>query len=183
MRAVDGPSGARADAWPLFVVAVVAGPSRRSSSSAPRPAAAAVPAGFAEVTAFSGLLDPTAIRFAPDGRIFVAEKRGTIKMYDGLARHHRDRSWPTCAPRCTTSGTAVCWAWPSTRGFPARPYLYALYTFDGPIGGTAPRWGTAGRRQRPVPDAAGATADGCVVSGKLVRLTADRRPTDDQAGT
>src|SRR5690349_18069216 len=47
------------------------------------PAAAAVPSGFTEVTAFSGLVNPTAIRFAPDGRIFVAEKRGTIQMFDG----------------------------------------------------------------------------------------------------
>jgi hypothetical protein len=44
------------------------------------PAAAAAPAGFTELTAFSGLVNPTAVRFAPDGRIFVAEKRGTIQM-------------------------------------------------------------------------------------------------------
>src|SRR4051794_483723 len=46
-------------------------------------AQAAVPAGFTEVTAFSGLQNPTAIRFAADGRVFVAEKRGVIQMYDG----------------------------------------------------------------------------------------------------
>jgi hypothetical protein len=44
------------------------------------PAAAAAPAGFTELTAFSGLVNPTAVRFAPDGRIFIAEKRGTIQM-------------------------------------------------------------------------------------------------------
>src|SRR4051812_1431409 len=50
----------------------------------PQPAAAAVPGGFSEVTTFSGLTQPTAVRFAPDGRIFVAEKRGTIKMFRSL---------------------------------------------------------------------------------------------------
>ena len=40
--------------------------------------------GFQEITAFSGLEAPTAVRFAPDGRIFVAEKPGGIKVFDGL---------------------------------------------------------------------------------------------------
>ena len=57
--------------------------------------------------------------------------------------------------------------------FPARPYLYAMYTFDGPIGGTAPVWGTAGADGDPCPTPPGATSDGCVVSGKLVRLALD----------
>ena len=40
--------------------------------------------GFQETTAFSGLDAPTAVRFAPDGRVFVAEKRGAIKVFDSL---------------------------------------------------------------------------------------------------
>ena len=40
--------------------------------------------GFQETTAFTGLEAPTAVRFAPDGRIFVAEKPGGIKVFDGL---------------------------------------------------------------------------------------------------
>src|SRR5688500_4721900 len=46
------------------------------------PAAAAPPPGFQETVALSGLTLPTAVRFAPDGRIFVAEKRGTIQVFD-----------------------------------------------------------------------------------------------------
>ena len=34
---------------------------------------------------FSGLSNPTALRFSPDGRIFVAEKNGRIKVFDNLA--------------------------------------------------------------------------------------------------
>ena len=33
---------------------------------------------------FSGLTNPTAVRFASDGRVFVAEKRGVIKVFDSL---------------------------------------------------------------------------------------------------
>src|SRR5262245_31420382 len=40
--------------------------------------------GFSERVVFSGLTNPTAFRFAPDGRVFVAEKSGLIKVFDNL---------------------------------------------------------------------------------------------------
>lgn len=49
-----------------------------------------LPSGFGEEVAFSGLDEPTAVEFAPDGRVFVAEKSGLIK---------RSRSEPTSEPR------------------------------------------------------------------------------------
>ncbi|MGH3924981.1 MAG: hypothetical protein ACRDTT_19320, partial [Pseudonocardiaceae bacterium] len=49
----------------------------------PTPAAqGALPPGFQESIAFSGLNQPTVVRFAPDGRVFVAEKRGMDKVFD-----------------------------------------------------------------------------------------------------
>src|SRR2546430_10348235 len=39
------------------------------------PAAATLPGGFQESIALSGLTEPTAVRFASDGRVFVAEKK------------------------------------------------------------------------------------------------------------
>jgi hypothetical protein len=47
--------------------------------------AATLPDGFQETTAFSGLTNPTTVRFASDGRVFVAEKSGLIKIFHGLA--------------------------------------------------------------------------------------------------
>ena len=32
-----------------------------------------------------GFVNPTAVRFAPDGRAFVAEKRGIVKAFDSIA--------------------------------------------------------------------------------------------------
>ena len=50
-----------------------------------RPAeAVTLPAGFQESVVFSGLTNPTAVRFSNDGRVFVAEKRGVIKVFDSL---------------------------------------------------------------------------------------------------
>src|SRR5262245_20054127 len=47
--------------------------------------AGTLPANFQESTVFSGLSTPTVVRFASDGRIFVAEKGGTIKVFDNLS--------------------------------------------------------------------------------------------------
>jgi PKD repeat protein len=131
-------------------------------------AAAAVPTGFQESVVFSGLTEPTAVRFASDGRIFVAEKSGLIKVFDGVTD-----STPTVFADLRTNvhnfwdrgllGLAL------DPGFPANPYVYALYTHDAAIGGTAPRWGTAGATSDGCPDP---TGNGCVVSGRLSRLQA-----------
>jgi glucose/arabinose dehydrogenase len=43
-----------------------------------------LPAGFQESVVLSGLTNPTVVRFSSDGRIFVAEKRGVIKVFDSL---------------------------------------------------------------------------------------------------
>ena len=57
-----------------------------SSFVGPRPAIAVVlPSGFQEQIVFSGLSSPVDLEFAPDGRVFVAEKGGRIKVFDDLA--------------------------------------------------------------------------------------------------
>lgn len=43
-------------------------------------AAATLPAGFNEVLVASGLSSPTAMQFAPDGRLFVAEQVGRLRV-------------------------------------------------------------------------------------------------------
>lgn len=52
--------------------------------AAPRPAAAAtLPAGFTETVFGSGLNSPTAMQFAPDGRLFVAQQGGALRVIQG----------------------------------------------------------------------------------------------------
>jgi glucose/arabinose dehydrogenase/PKD repeat protein len=135
------------------------------------PASAAVPPGFQEEIVFSGLTQPTAVRFATDGRVFIAEKSGLIKVFDNLT----DTS-PTVFADLRTQvhnfwdrgllGLALHPA------FPTNPWVYVLYTHDAAIGGTAPRWGSVGGTSDGCPTPPGATADGCVVSGRLSRLQA-----------
>jgi uncharacterized repeat protein (TIGR01451 family) len=126
----------------------------------------ALPSGFQEATAFSGLDHPTAVRFAGDGRVFVAEKNGRIKVFDGLS----DPSPDTFAD--LSANVHDFWdrgllGMTLDPGFSSgRPYVYVLYTYDAPIGGSPPTWGDG------CPNPPGATGDGCVVSGRLSQLTA-----------
>ena len=82
--AVRGAEPSRGD---LFrATTTTAGPSKHvtTGTDATGLAPDAVPAGFTETVAFSGLTAPTSIRFASDGRVFVAEKSGLIKVFDDL---------------------------------------------------------------------------------------------------
>ena len=130
-------------------------------------ALADVPPHFEQTAVIRGLTNPTQVRFAPDGKVFVAEKSGLILEYSSLSD-----------PTPTTFAdlrTEVDDYW--DRGLlsialdpnfsAAHPYVWALFTFDAPIGGTPPVWNDA------CPDPPGATTFGCVVSGRLVRLTAN----------
>jgi hypothetical protein len=58
-------------------------------AGAPPPAphaasASTLPSGFVETVVFSGLTNPTVVRFSSDGRVFVAEKSGLIKVFDSV---------------------------------------------------------------------------------------------------
>jgi glucose/arabinose dehydrogenase len=154
----------------LSVALVLGSLAALMAATAPTAGAAPLP-GFQEQIVFSGLTNPTVVRFVDDGRVFVAEKGGRIKVFDSLA----DTTPTTFADLSTNvhnfwdRGMLGMTLAPN---FPADPSVYVLYTHDAAIGGTAPRWGTPGVYSDPCPTPPGATADGCVVSGRLSRLQA-----------
>jgi PKD repeat protein/glucose/arabinose dehydrogenase len=126
-----------------------------------------LPAGFAEQVVFSGLTEPTELEFAPDGRVFVAEKRGQIKVFDDLAD-------PTATLFADLSANVhnqwdrglLGMALPADFG-PANPWVYVLYAYDAPPGQTAPFYqdncsGVSG----------GANGGNCVITGRLSKLQA-----------
>ena len=142
----------------LLVAASLAGLSRAADASV-------LPSGFQDTVTLSGMTNPTVVQFAPDGRIFVGQKNGVIKVFSSLT----DTNPVTFAD--LSAEVDDYW----DRGllglaldpnFPTRPYVYVLYTYDAAIGGTAPRWGDA------CPTPPGATTDGCVVSARVSKLTA-----------
>jgi glucose/arabinose dehydrogenase len=127
------------------------------------------PPNFQVTPVFTGLNKPTDLQFASDGRVYVAEKRGYIKMFDNL-----DDPNPTVIADMSTNvfngydrgllGIAL------PPNFPTDPSIYSLYTYDAPIGGAAPVWND----QCLSPP--GATTDGCVVSGRLSRVQPGTTP-------
>ena len=131
--------------------------------------------GFEESTVLSGLNLPTAVRFAPDGRIVVAEQRGVIKLFDGIG--------DTSAQVLDDNRTQVHNPVEQNRGllgleldpdFPTRPYLYALYSRDAEVGGAAPLYGPAGTDfddcVDPPRDGSDPEPESCPASGRLERL-------------
>ncbi|MDX3003497.1 PQQ-dependent sugar dehydrogenase [Kribbella solani] len=137
------------------------------------PARAAVaPSGFSEQVVFSGLTDPTNVAFSPDGRVFVAEKSGLIKVFDSL-----DDPTPSVYADLRTEvynywdrgllGLAL------NPNFPKDPRIYVLYTHDGLIGGPTPKWGTPNTDADPCPTPPGPTGDGCQASARLSVLNAN----------
>jgi uncharacterized repeat protein (TIGR01451 family) len=129
-------------------------------------AAGALPAGFQETTVFSNLTNPASIEFAADGRVFVAEKGGRVKVFDNLSDGSPD-VFADLSGNVHNFWDRGMLGLALDPGFTTgRPYVYVLYTYDAPIGGSPPTWGDS---CPPVP---GATGDGCVVSARLSRLTA-----------
>jgi uncharacterized repeat protein (TIGR01451 family) len=127
--------------------------------------------GFSETAVFTGLVNPTTMRFLPDGSVIVAEKSGLIKKFDSLTD-----TTPTVVANLTTKvhnfwdrgllGLAV------DPNYLTNHFVYVLYSHDAAIGGTAPRWGPGDGISDPCPTPPGATTDGCVISAHVSRLTA-----------
>ncbi len=119
--------------------------------------AQAVPSGFVLEDVVTGLNQGVAFDFAPDGRIFVGEKRGVVRVAENgelksepfidlsdevNSRHDRGMLGLAVHP-----------------DFPAQPYVYLLFTYDPP---ELPRDADVG----------GPDGNGARVS-RLVRVTAD----------
>ena len=128
-----------------------------------------LPSGFHDYVVFDGLSRPTAVEFASDGRVFVTEKRGVLKVFDGI-----DDTTPAVVADLRTN-TYNSW----DRGmlglalhpqFPAVPDIYVAYTYDAFPGGTAPQWGQPGADGEVCPSPPGETASGCLVSARISRL-------------
>ncbi len=144
------------------------------ANAAPNPTP---PDGFALELVLGGhgeLSNPIAAEFAPDGTVFVAQKNGIIKRFDGLGD-------PTAQTFADLRTEVFNYADKGMLGLevdPAfttgRPYVYAAYAYDAPPGEAAPFWGDT------CPDPPGATTSGCTTTAKVVRFTVTG---NDPAGT
>jgi glucose/arabinose dehydrogenase len=127
-----------------------------------------LPPGFTDTTIWAGLSFPTTLRWAADGRVFVAEQSGIIKVFDNMAD-------PTPTQYADLRRNVYQFADKGLLGLaldPAftsgRPYVYVLYTYDKDPNSTVfPRWNDN------CPSPPGADADGCVNLARLSRISPD----------
>ena len=121
--------------------------------------------GFTGVPVFTGLTEPTAVRFAPDGRVFVAEKSGLIKVFDSLGDPTADTLEDVLTENVHNYSDRGLLGLAIDPSFPALPYVYVLYAHDRAPDGR--QWGDT------CPDPPGGVDDGCVINGRLSRLEVD----------
>jgi glucose/arabinose dehydrogenase/PKD repeat protein len=147
----------------VMAVAMVLGAAVVAQAQPGPAAASTLPTGFRDVVVLSGLTNPVVLQFAPDGRIFVGQKNGVIKVFQSLT----DTNPVTFAD---LSGEVDDYWDRGLLGLAlppdlsADPHVYVLYAYDAPIGGTAPTWNDV------CPTPPGPTTDGCLISGRLSRL-------------
>jgi glucose/arabinose dehydrogenase/PKD repeat protein len=132
----------------------------------PPAGAASLPGGFTTTTVFSGLKSPTAVAFSPDGKVYVAEKSGIIKVFPSAGSN--------LGVVFTDLSTRVFDFWdrgllgltvdPRLGKGTGHDFIYALYAKDAPPGQQAPFW------KDNCPDPPGGLTDGCVVGGALSRI-------------
>lgn len=126
--------------------------------------AGAPPTGFTDSQVLDGLDQPTSVAFSPDGRVFVTEKRGRLVVFDSLTDTTKsvvldihdevNDFWDRGLAGIALAPT-----------FPTDPSIWLLYTYDALPGGTHPQW------DEDCPDPPGLTDDGCVVTGRLIKIT------------
>jgi glucose/arabinose dehydrogenase len=158
-----GSGWAKRSRWLTIMATIVLGTALMAQGGSNPAGASTLPTGFRDSVVLSGLTNPTVLQFAPDGRIFVGQKNGVIKVFQSLT----DTSPVTVADLSNEVddywdrgllGMAI------PPDFPTNPYIYVLYSYDAPPGGTAPTWNDA------CPTPPGPTTDGCVVSARVARL-------------
>lgn len=124
-----------------------------------------LPEGFRDTIAFEWLTWPTAVRFLPDGRVFVVERPGRIKVFDGLY-DPTPTLFADLRNRVYDFGERGLLGLELGPNFEVSPYVYVLYTLDALPGGFAPYWNDS------CPTPPGPTTDGCVASARLARIRA-----------
>ena len=98
-----------------------------------------LPVGFTETTIVSGLSAPTAMEFAPDGRLFVLEQGGNVKLV-----HNDGTTWTALHLNTDSAVERGMLGIAFDPNFSSNHYVYLYYTNPNP--GAAP-WATGEHNQ------------------------------------
>ncbi|MEO8083048.1 MAG: PQQ-dependent sugar dehydrogenase, partial [Ardenticatenales bacterium] len=117
----------------LFALALILLPTAPSSTQASRSTAArartaTLPAGFAETLIADGLNSPVAMTVAPDGRVFIAEQGGALRVVENEALV----AAPVLNVETTADSELGLVGVALMPGFPQQPFVYVTRTTDQP---------------------------------------------------
>jgi glucose/arabinose dehydrogenase len=90
--------------------------------------AATLPAGFEEMLVASGLRRPTTMTFAPDGRLFIGEQDGTLRVVKNGAL----LPTPFVTLPVNSSGERGLLGVAFDRSFQTNGFVYVYYTASSP---------------------------------------------------
>lgn len=93
----------------------------------PRTLLASVPPGFSDTTLVTGLADPSAMAFAPDGRLFVCEQTGALRVLNGSSL----LPTPFVTLKVDARGERGLLGVAFDPDFAANHYVYVYYTVPG----------------------------------------------------
>src|SRR6187402_502723 len=89
--------------------------------------AATVPAGFTDSVVANGLTSPTAMEIAPDGRVFVAQQGGALRVIENGAL----RATPFLTVPVDSNGERGLLGIAFDPNFAANHFVYIYYTVPG----------------------------------------------------
>ncbi|MEZ4288132.1 MAG: PQQ-dependent sugar dehydrogenase [Polyangiales bacterium] len=128
---------------------------------------------FQHQAVFSGLRLPTTVRFAPDGRIFVAEQKGAIKVFDSITDSNGPDVINTLVPNVFGFRDRGLLGMALDPDFANNGYLYVIYAYNAPPGQTAPYWQPrfCAIGEDPVNNrCCAADSKRCTITGRVSRL-------------
>jgi glucose/arabinose dehydrogenase len=91
-------------------------------------AGATIPSGFTETQVASGLSSPTAMQFAPDGRLFICEQAGRLRV----VKNGTLLGTPFLSVTVSSSGERGLLGVAFDPGFATNQYVYIYYTATSP---------------------------------------------------
>jgi len=173
-RARSGPAPSTTAGRRIVRLVVVATLVAGALATVGQASALAAPAGgFEDRAVVGGLTQPTAVEFTPGGTVFVAEKRGVVKVLRNL-RDPKPTVFADLRREVYSNWDRGLLGLALPPDFEANPWVYVMYTYNARIGGKAPLWPSSGSADvDDCPTPPGFQTAGCVVSGRHHRR---RRP-------
>ena len=145
-------------------------PQPRSVKPASAPTLAS---GFVDSTVFTGLTNPTKVRFAADGRVFVAEKSGLILEFQSVSDPNPPTVWADLSSEVDNYWDRGLLGFALSPNFVNDHTFYVQYGYDhNPVADLPGNpYGAPSSWHDACPSPPNPTTDGCTILGRISRVS------------